>query len=190
MDMLFTRVDQWERHITAWLARYSITLLRLGLGVVYLWFGVLKFFPGASPAQDLAIDTISRLTLGLLPASISLLLLASWECLIGLGFLTGRWLRATIIAQLLQMLGTVTPLVFFPNATFIHLPYAPTLEGQYIIKNIVLITAALVIGATVRGGRLIAEPTARISSPHAVQSASAAHNASAPDTGAFVQSLS
>jgi hypothetical protein len=57
-----------------------------------------------------------------------------------------------------QMLGTVTPLVLFPAETWIQAPIAPTLEGQYIIKNIVLVTAALVLGATVRGGELTAEP--------------------------------
>jgi uncharacterized membrane protein YkgB len=57
----------------------------------------------------------------------------------------------------MQMLGTLTPLILFPNETFIRIPYAPTLEGQYIIKNLVLISGGLAVGATVRGGRIVAE---------------------------------
>jgi uncharacterized membrane protein YphA (DoxX/SURF4 family) len=94
----------------------------------------------------------------LVKPSLSLPLLAAWECLIGLGLMSGKFLRITIFLLLLQMLGTVTPLVLFPSEVFTRFPYAPTLEGQYIIKNIVLISAALVIGATVRGGRMVAEP--------------------------------
>ena len=56
------------------------------------------------------------------------------------------------------MAGTMLPLLFFPAEVFTVFPYAPTLEGQYIVKNVVLISAAVVIGATVRGGRLAAEP--------------------------------
>lgn len=157
----FIRIESVDRRVTTWLARYSIPLLRIGLGVVFLWFGLLKFIPGASPVQDLAVRTIAVLTFGLIPPQLSLWVLATWECLIGLGLLSRRMLRTTVIALLLQMAGTLTPLVFFPVETFIRLPYAPTLEGQYIIKNIVLITAALVIGATVRGGHLVANPTQR-----------------------------
>jgi len=57
-----------------------------------------------------------------------------------------------------QMIGTILPLFFFAHESFTRIPYAPTMEGQYIIKNIVLVSAAIVIGATVRGGGLVAEP--------------------------------
>jgi hypothetical protein len=86
--------------------------------------------------------------------------LAAWECLIGIGLVTGLFLRLTLLLLAAQMLGTLTPLVLFPNEVFTHVPFAPTLEGQYIIKNAVLISAAIVIGATVRGGGLVAEPVA------------------------------
>jgi hypothetical protein len=76
--------------------------------------------------------------------------------LIGLGFLSGRFLRITLLLLFLQMPGTMLPLLFFPAETFTVFPYAPTLEGQYIIKNLVLLGAALVVGATVRGGQLTA----------------------------------
>jgi uncharacterized membrane protein YkgB len=138
--------------ITAWLARHGITILRVGLGIVFLWFGLLKFVPGVSAAEDLAGRTIEILTFGLIEPSVSVVMLAAWESLIGLGLVTGRQLRATLLLLVLQMLGTLTPLVLFPAETFARLPYAPTLEGQYILKNVVLIGAGLVIGATARGG--------------------------------------
>ena len=56
------------------------------------------------------------------------------------------------------MPGTITPLFLFPAETFTIFPWVPNLEGQYIIKNLVLISAGLVVGSTVRGGRLVAEP--------------------------------
>ncbi len=73
---------------------------------------------------------------------------------------SGRYVRATLLLLFVQMPGTLTPLVLFPQETFRVFPYAPTLEGQYIIKNLVLIGAAIVVGATVRGGELQAVPTA------------------------------
>ena len=141
------------------MARYGVTLLRVSLGIVFFWFGVLKFFPGMSPAQDLAARTIERLSFGAVGPSFAVPFLAAWECLIGLGLLTGRFMRATLLLLGLQMLGTLTPLVLFPSEVFARVPFAPTLEGQYIIKNAVLISAGIVLGATVRGGRLTAEPS-------------------------------
>ena len=152
---LFDRLDV---HITNWMARYGVRLLRVSLGVVFFWFGVLKFFPGLSPAQELATKTISLLTFGLIPSNLALVILAAWESLIGLGLIFKQFMRVTLLLLFVQMLGTVTPLIFFPHEVFTRLPYAPTLEGQYIIKNLVLISAALVIGATVRGGAVIADP--------------------------------
>ncbi|HZM73644.1 MAG TPA: DoxX family protein [Candidatus Polarisedimenticolia bacterium] len=151
-------MEPLDRRITASLARLGPTVARIALGVVFFWFGVLKFFPDLSPAQDLAARTIERLTLGVVGPSLSLPVLATWETLIGLGLLTGRFLRATLFLLAVQMIGTFLPLVFFPDETFMRFPFVPTLEGQYIIKNVVLITAAMVVGATVRGGRMVAEP--------------------------------
>jgi uncharacterized membrane protein YkgB len=147
-DRIGPRLEAFDARVTTWLLRHGITLLRAGLGVVYLWFGVLKFFPGASPAQDLAARTIGVLTFGLIGPEVGLVLLAGWECSIGLALVAGVWVRAAILALLVQMLGTFSPLVFFPDETFLLPPYAPTLEGQYILKNIVLGAAALVIGAS------------------------------------------
>ncbi len=144
--------------ITQWMARYGVVTLRVALGVVFFWFGILKFFPNLSPAQTLAVDTIDVLTFGLLPGGVSLVLLASLECAIGLGLISGKLMRPTLLLLAFQMVGAASPLLLFPGEVFTAFPYAPTLEGQYIIKNLVLFGAGIVVGATVRGGRIIAEP--------------------------------
>jgi hypothetical protein len=84
--------------------------------------------------------------------------LAVWEMLIGLGFLTGRYMRLTILLLFAQMGGTILPLFVLPEVVWTSFPFGLTLEGQYIIKNMVIIGSALVLGGTVRGGRLLPEP--------------------------------
>jgi uncharacterized membrane protein YphA (DoxX/SURF4 family) len=147
--------EKIEIKIVNWMGRYGISLLRISMGIVFFWFGFLKFFPGISPAEGLATKTIETLSFGLVTPTVSIIILAVWECLIGLGFLSGKFLRATLILLFLQMLGTITPLFLFPHEAFSAIPYAPTLEGQYIIKNLVLISAGLVIGGTLRGAKLV-----------------------------------
>lgn len=143
--------------ITFFMRQYGILLLRISLGTVFFWFGFLKFFPGLSPADQIATETITELTFGILQPNISIIILAIWETLIGLGLISGRFLRITLLLLFTQMMGAMTPLLLFPSETFTQFPYAPTLEGQYIVKNLVLISAGLVVGATVRGGRIIEE---------------------------------
>jgi uncharacterized membrane protein YkgB len=147
---LMTRFDTLDAQITRWMAQRGISILRIALGIVFLWFGALKLVPGLSPAEDLV-----RATVPFLPGSLLLPLLGLWEITIGLGFLTGRALRLTILLLFLQMPGTVAPVFLLPERVFTDFPFGLTLEGQYIVKNLVLIAAALVIGATVRGGRLV-----------------------------------
>jgi uncharacterized membrane protein YkgB len=156
MAALTAAFNRLDLRLTAWMARNGILLLRLTLGIIFLWFGVLKFVPGLSPAQSLAGDTIAVLSFGLLSPAAAVGILAGWESLIGLGLLTGVVLRGTLFLLWLQMLGTITPLFLFPELCFRVYPVAPTLEGQYIIKNLVLISAGIVIGGTVRGDRLAA----------------------------------
>jgi uncharacterized membrane protein YkgB len=143
-------LEPLDRRLIAWMNRYGATLTRLALGIIFTWFGALKFFPGTSPAETLATDTITRLTGGHISREIALTGLAVWEVLIGIGLLSGKLLRVTLLLLFLQMAGTMLPLLFFPDQTFVKFPLVPTLEGQYIIKNLVLISAAIVVGATVR----------------------------------------
>jgi len=152
---LFSFIDTL---ITNGMARVGIKLLRWSIGFIFVWFGALKYFPGLSPAQDLATSTIELLTFGLIPLQISLILLATLEVLIGLLLLTGKWMRFTIFLLVFQMAGTMSPIFLFPEFVFTQIPYGLTIEGQYIFKNFVVISAAIVIGATVRGGELSAEP--------------------------------
>jgi uncharacterized membrane protein YkgB len=142
--------DATDTKITHWMARAGIPILRIALGVIFIWFGALKLVPGLSPAEDLVIATVP-----FIPGSVFMPVLAVWEIVIGLGFLTGRALRLTILLLFLQMPGTMSPIFLLPERVFTAFPYGLTLEGQYIVKNLVLISAALVIGATVRGGRLV-----------------------------------
>jgi uncharacterized membrane protein YkgB len=145
-----TRFDAIDTAVTHWMATLGIPVLRVALGVVFVWFGALKFVPGLSPAEDLV-----RATVPFLPGNVFLPFLGFWEVVIGLGFITGRALRLTILLLFLQMPGTLSPVLLLPDRVFTAFPYGLTLEGQYIVKNVVLIAAALVIGATVRGGRLV-----------------------------------
>ena len=164
------RIDWLDVRITRALARIGVPVVRVALGIVFLWFGVLKFFPNLSPAQDLAARTIERLSLGAIQPEVSLPVLAAWESLIGIGLILNRWMRGVLFLLAVQMAGTFTPPLLFPSETWSVFPIAPTLEGQYIIKNLVLLGAAMVVGATVRGGRLVAEPpdSARYAAPAGV----------------------
>lgn len=139
------------------MAQHGLTLLRVSIGLVFFWFGVLKFWPGLSPADQLATETIDRLSFGLVSGDIARILLALLETAIGIGLISGYFMRLTLLLLVGQMLGTVTPLFLFPEVTWSDL-FVPTLEGQYILKNMVLVSAALTIGATVRGGGLIDDP--------------------------------
>lgn len=144
--------------ITAWMARNGILILRLTLGGVFLWFGIVKFVPGLSPADAIAVRTMQLLSFNTISPSVSRPLLAAWEVAIGLGLLSGVWLRLTLLLLALQLLGAMTPLVLLPAQTWKLPPFVLTIEGQYIVKDAILIAAGIVIGATVRGGRLVASP--------------------------------
>jgi len=150
------RFDTADARISQAMARAGIPLLRVALGLIYLWFGVLKLIPGMSPAEDLVLATVP-----IVPGGLFMPFLGLWEITIGLGFLTGRVLRIIILMLFLQMPGTLSPIFLLPHRVFTVFPFGLTLEGQYIVKNLVLISAALVIGATVRGGSLVqhGEPT-------------------------------
>jgi hypothetical protein len=128
------------------------------LGIIFLWFGVLKFVPTPTPIDALAERTLGIITFHRFRPDLCLHVLATWECLIGLGLLSGRFLRPTLILLFLQMPGTFLPLILLPSVTWIHFPVFPTFEGQYIIKNIVLISAGLIVGSMARGGKIIAHP--------------------------------
>jgi uncharacterized membrane protein YkgB len=146
------QIDRLDAWLTRWMARYGLTLMRIGLGIIFFWFGALKLFPDLSPAEQLV-----RQTIYFVDPDLFIPILAVWEMLIGLGLITGLFMRLTLLLLFLQMPGTALPLVLLPEVCFTIFPVGLTLEGQYIVKNLVLITAALVLGSTVRGGRIVPE---------------------------------
>ncbi|MFS4454965.1 DoxX family membrane protein [Maribacter sp. 2304DJ31-5] len=123
----------------------KLNLLRYSIGIIYLWFGVLKFFPELSPAESLAKETISILTFGLVPQNISYITLAVWEVLIGILLLLNIYLRIVVVAALIHMLGTFMPLIVVADTAFNELPMTLTLVGQYIMKNLVIASGLLLI---------------------------------------------
>ena len=151
LDLYFDKIDQI---ITRWMAHYGLIIMRIGLGIIFFWFGALKLVPGLSPAEDLV-----RNTTYFVDPDWFLYVLAVWEMLIGLGLIFGKYMRVTLLLLFLQMPGTALPLVILPATVWTAFPYGLTLEGQYIVKNLVLIGAGLVLGGTVRGGKLEPEPT-------------------------------
>jgi putative oxidoreductase len=135
------------------LARYSVDVLRISLGLVFFAFGILKFFPGVSPAAALVERTIETLTFGVVSGTTAVVMTAVIECLIGITLITGRFLRTGLVVLAGSLVGIMSPLVLFyadmfPDGT-------PTLEAQYVFKDIVLAAAGLVIGAIALGARLV-----------------------------------
>lgn len=144
-------IDRVDQRVTQWMARYGLTMMRVALGIIFFWFGALKLVPGLSPAEELVRNTIFFIDPNLFQP-----VLAVWEMAIGLGLITGLFMRVTLLLLFLQMPGTVLPIFITPTAVFTHFPFGLTIEGQYIVKNLALITAAIVLGSTVRGGRIVA----------------------------------
>lgn len=126
-----------------WLARYSVDILRISLGVVFLAFGAVKFVPDASPAQALVERTLDTLSLGLVSGAAALLMTAVAECFIGITLITGKLLRAGLAVLGASLVGIMSPLVLFFTDMFPS--DGPTLEAQYVFKDIVLVAAGLVV---------------------------------------------
>jgi uncharacterized membrane protein YkgB len=121
-------------------------LIRIPIFIIFFWFGFLKMVD-LSPAQELVQDTVYWMPF--LSAEMWTYVIGFWEVLIGVFFLFKKTTLIAMLLLLIQMSGTFLPLVILPEITFQDSnPFLPTLEGQYIIKNIIIITAALIIGRT------------------------------------------
>ncbi|TYL38400.1 hypothetical protein CV102_11350 [Natronococcus pandeyae] len=138
------RFDELDATIAAQMDRWGMPVLRVAVAVVFIWFGGLKVF-GVSPAADLVAATVY-----VVPPSLFVPVLGVWEVFIGLCLLYRPLIRLGIFLLFLQLPGTFLPLVLLPEVVYVAFPYALTVEGQYIVKNLVIIGAALVIGGTVR----------------------------------------
>jgi putative oxidoreductase len=142
-----------EAQVAQFLAAHSVTMLRISLGLVFLGFGLLKFFPGASPAEDLVIRTVDTLTLGIVSGTAAMVMTAAMETFIGLTLLTGRGLRAGLAVLAGAMVGIMSPVVLFYGDLF---PGGlPTIEGQYVLKDIVLVAAGAVVAARALGAEYV-----------------------------------
>lgn len=124
-----------------YLDKFSLPVLRVSLGVVFIWFGALKPF-GNSPANDVITKTIYWFD-----PDIFIPILGIWEMLIGLCLLWTPLIRFGLFLLAVQMPGTFLPLILRPEICFTSAPFNLTLEGQYIIKNLILIGAAMVVGS-------------------------------------------
>lgn len=151
-------LDKLDRLVAEFLSKYGLLALRASIGINFVWFGMLKFFPNLSPAEELAGNTVQLLSLGLFQPAFSLPTLALCETAIGLGLIFGRPLRLVLILLFFHIIGTMTPLALCPSEMFSQGIFGLTLEGQYVIKNLVLASSALVLGSTIRGGGLVAKP--------------------------------
>ena len=142
-------LNSLDAFISTLMRRHGIKALRISMGVIFIWFGILKPL-GISAAQPLVEATVYWMPF-LSPAG-WVSVIGWWEVVIGVFFLFPKTTRLAIGLLAMQMVGTFMPLVMLPEVTFQagRIPYGPTIEGQYIIKNLLIISAALVIGGTVR----------------------------------------
>lgn len=157
---LLRLVRAFDDALVAFVSRHGLLCVRIGLGVVYFWFGILKYFPGVSPAEVLAAKTVETITFGLMPPPIGLPVLATWECFIGAGLLLGIYPRLILVLICTHLIGTFTPMFFYPDEVWTSFPFLLTLEGKYIVRNLVLYGAALMIGASLAAKKRETAPQA------------------------------
>jgi len=135
----------------------KLKFLAISIGIIYLWFGMLKFFPNLSPAEVLATNTVEVLTFHLISPKLGCLLLAILEVGIGIGLLIA-WKKSFFVKIALgHMIFTFAPLFVFPEESFTYAPYGFTIVGQYIMKNIVIIMALLLLLPAKKGKLQLAE---------------------------------
>ncbi|MDQ3019134.1 MAG: hypothetical protein M3R36_00970 [Bacteroidota bacterium] len=141
--------EKIDRSISGYMNRHGIKALQISLAVIFIWFGLLKIL-GISPAAGLVKATVNWMPF--FDSDSWVKIIGCWEVVIGVCFIFKKTLRVAIALLAMQMVGTFLPLVILPDITFQRgmFPFAPTIEGQYIIKNLLIIAAALTIGGTVR----------------------------------------
>jgi uncharacterized membrane protein YphA (DoxX/SURF4 family) len=142
--------------IIAWLRRVFLPMARIAIFVIYFWFGILKLFD-LSPASPLAQALVTQ-TIGAAHFDLLFHILALFECLIGILFLFPKLTRVVIPLLFIHMIIVCSPLIFVPDLAWSK-PFVPTLEGQYIIKNLAIAALAIGVAAqtkplkTVRSGK-------------------------------------
>jgi putative oxidoreductase len=134
--------NRFDRMVVPVLRRVALPALRISLGIVFLWFGALKL-AGVTPVYDLIHATYS-----FLPTGPFVTILALWEMVIGIGLLTNKMMRTTLVLLWLQMAGTLAAPFLAPYLFIMHNnPLLLTTDGEFVVKNLVLIAASIAVGA-------------------------------------------
>ena len=137
--------ERLDERTVRFMAINGVRMLRIALGVVFTWFGLLKVI-GQSPVADLVADTVFWI-----PPEFLVPLLGIWETAIGLGLFFSLALRLILLLLWIQMIGTFSILIVQPDIAFQgRNPFLLTTVGEFVIKNLVLIAGGLVVGSTVR----------------------------------------
>ncbi len=134
-----------ENKFIKWLDRYALLCLRVSIGIIYTAFGALKFFPQYSPAEQLAADTICVITFDVLSGASACILLAIIETSIGLALIVNWKPRPVLLVTIWHMCCTFLPLIILPQYAFVDEPFSFSIVGQYIFKNLVILSALLVL---------------------------------------------
>ncbi|MEX1091967.1 MAG: DoxX family membrane protein [Acidimicrobiia bacterium] len=143
-ESLWERAVTVDLRVTGFLGRYSLTLLRISLAVVFVWFGALKVF-GVTPVTDLVTEVVYWVD-----PSWFVPVLGAFEVLVGLGLLSGIGMRLVLLLLVAQLVGTFLVLVVRPDLAFQNgNPLLLTTEGEFVVKNLVLISAGLTVGSQV-----------------------------------------
>lgn len=145
--MAHDALHRFDRRAIAFARRHGVSLLRVTLGIVFVWFGLLKV-AGRTPVADLVADVVP-----LLPDRLAVVVVGAIEIAVGAGLLTRVAMRLTMALFFAQMLGTFAVLVLLPGRSFGETPFDLTVLGEFVVKNLVLVTAGLVVAASI--------PTAR-----------------------------
>lgn len=136
-------INKFDRFVIKWMKNYGHLFVRLSLGIIFIWFGALKFYP------DVQINEIVSRTVYWFDPKIFIPILAVWEIAIGAGLLFRFFLRTTLFLLFFQMIGSFLPLVILPQVCFVKPPFILSVEGQYIIKNLLIISSAILVGGTI-----------------------------------------
>jgi putative oxidoreductase len=145
LDLILDRANRAQSVLQRFLARHAIAALRISLGLVFLVFGALKFLPGLSPVEALVTRTWEALSFGVINGYAAMALTAGLEVFVGLTLVTGIFVRVGLLVLAGTFVGIFSPLVFFTAEMFSA--SGVSLTGQYILKDIVLVAAALVVAS-------------------------------------------
>ncbi|MAE84842.1 MAG: doxx family protein [Flammeovirgaceae bacterium] len=153
MKTVLNQVEDW---VFGYLDKHAYRILKVSIGVIYVIFGALKFFPNFSPAEQLASDTICVITFDVLSGSAACITLAIMEVSIGVLLILNLWSRGVLLFTMWHMVCTFIPLILLPNYAFNSDPFSFSIVGQYIVKNLVIMSALIVLYKNERSKRLAA----------------------------------